>query len=567
MLLAASLGRRGVGLERRTGDAGSVPNTSSDAWDDGPSLLASLWRYRWLVLAGVLLAAVAGYGSSVRKTPQYEAVARLVLSGPGSATSEAGNAPPLDPDRYLRNQALVIGSSPVVLRAAEITGLPAATWRDTLSVQPGKDLDLVVIRVRASNGKDAAKLANAIVRAYQEVRSKRASEEYLAAEARLTTTTDTLKARLSDLDARLQGSGRGDPVLIAQREATASKLKDIVTEGVQASVAASLSENTIQLNEKAVAPTQPVEPRPRRTAAAAALFGLLAASALSWLLNQRRLRTPPPRAPDEASPAASGDLPGEIVLVVGAIPDFVQTGVEGPAPTVTASQSAAAKSYQAIAQQLELAAGRSELRTVLVASAEPGDGKTLTTLNVAIAAGQSGQSVLAVDADLRQRDLSKLCEINNRVGLSDMVHGNRDMTNGQYMWVVAFPGIQVIPGGSHVRDTIGVFTAASFGAILSTIREHVDLVLIDSPALSEGPDALEIAKYVDAAVVVVNPSTPLGVLRATRQRLEFAGVPVLGYVVNGEAWRGQIKPQTNGTNRSSPSAEHELRPATDGGLG
>jgi capsular exopolysaccharide synthesis family protein len=337
-----------------------------------------------------------------------------------------------------------------------------------------------------------------------------------------------------------------------------------VTEGVQASVAASLSESTIQLSEKAVAPTQPVEPRPRRTAAAAALFGLFAVSALTWLLNQRRLRTPQPGAPDEASPAASSDLPGEIVPVVGAIPDFVQAGVEGPAPTVTASQSAAARSYQALAQRLELAARGSELRAVLVTSPEQGDGKTLTTLNVAIAAGQSGQRVLAVDADLRQRDLSKLCQINGRVGLSDMVYGDRDMENGQYTWLVAFPSIQVIPGGSPVRDTTGVFKAASFGAVLSTIREHADLVLIDSPALSEGPDALETAKNVDAAVVVVNPRTTLGVLRATRQQLEFAGVPVLGYVVNGEAWRDQIKHQTNG---SSPSAEHHLRPATDGGLG
>src|SRR5215217_7309474 len=131
MLSAASLGRRRGGSERRTGMRGSVLNTSSDAWDDGPSLLASLWRYRWLVLLGVLVAALAGYVSSVRKTPQYEATARLVLSPPsGSAIGGAGNAPAIDPDRYMGNQALIIGSSPVVFHAAELAGVPAATWRD-----------------------------------------------------------------------------------------------------------------------------------------------------------------------------------------------------------------------------------------------------------------------------------------------------------------------------------------------------------------------------------------------------------------------------------------------------
>jgi Mrp family chromosome partitioning ATPase len=545
---------------------GSVLNTSSDAWDGGPSLLASLWRYRWLVLAGVLLAALVGYGLSVRKAPQYEAVARVFLSLPGaSAIPGAGNVPAVDPDRFMRNQALVIGSSPVIFRAAERAGVPAATWRHTLAVQPGKDEDLIVIRVRASNGKDAAKLANSLIVAYQEIHAERASEENLKVQAKLKATMDKLSARLDDLNAKLQGSGRGDPVLIAQRDAAGERLKELAAQGVQASVDASLAENTIQLTERAAVPTQPVEPRPRRTAAASALFGLFAVSALTWLLNQRRLRTPQPGAPDDAtSPTTSFGLPGETVPVLGVIPDFAQAGVEGPAPTAMAPQSAAAKSYQTIAQRLEFAAREAELSAVLVTSPEEGDGKTLTTLNVAIAAGQNGQSVLAVDADLRQRDLSKLCQINGRVGLSDMVYGNRGMESGQYTWLVEFPGIQVIPGGSHMRDATAVFKAASFGAVISTIREHADLVLIDSPALSEGPDTLEIVKHVDAAVVVVNPRTPLGVLGAAKQRLDLAGVPVLGYVVNGEASRGQVKRQTNG---SSHSAEHDLRAATDGGIG
>jgi Mrp family chromosome partitioning ATPase len=542
-----------------------VLSTPSDGWDDGSSLLVSLWRYRWLVVAAVLLGAFAGYGLSLRQPPQYEATASLLLSEPGqNAGSGAGGAPAIDPDRYMGNQARFMASSQVVARAAEMSGLPPATWRSTLNIQPLKDLDVIVVRVRASTGKNAAKLANSVVEAYQEIRSKRATAEDRAAEARLKAVTDELRTELANLDAKLQGSEADDPVLRARRDAAEGQLKAVVDQAVQASVAARLTDSSIQFTEKAWPPSQPVEPRPRRTAAAAALFSLLAVSALTWLLNQRRLRTPQPSPPDEASPMASVDQPGEIVPVVGAIPDFVQAGVEGPAPTVTASQSAAARSYQAIAQRLESAAREAELRTVLITSPEQGDGKTLTTLNVAIAAGHNSYSVLAVDADLRQRDLSKLCQINGRVGLSDMVYGNRDMDNGQYTWLVTFPGIQVVPGGSHVRDTTGIFEAASFGAVLSTIRKHAELVLIDSPALSEGPDALEIAKHVDAAVVVVSPRTPFGVLRATKQRLKLIGVPVLGYVVNGEAWRGQVKRQTNG---SSTSVEHDLRPATDGGLG
>jgi Mrp family chromosome partitioning ATPase len=201
--------------------------------------------------------------------------------------------------------------------------------------------------------------------------------------------------------------------------------------------------------------------------------------------------------------------------------------------------------------------------TLLITSPEPGDGKTITTLNLGIAAGRDGQIIIAVDADLQHRDLSELCHINGRVGLTDMAHANRDLVSGQYTWLVDFPGIQVIPAGAHVRDTTSVVTSPTFGSVMASIRERGDLVLVDSPALSEGPEALEIAKYVDAAVLVVNPRTPLGVLRATRQRLHAAGIPLLGCVVNGEVFRGQLKRQTNG---SFPAQENGRPPVRDVGV-
>jgi tyrosine-protein kinase len=537
---------------------------SSDAWDEGPSLLASLWRYRLLLLAGVFVGAFAGYGLSLRQPPQYDALASIQLSGPQqSAVPGAGNAPAMDPDRHLRNEAQYMTSSRVVTRAAELSGVPAATWRSTLVVTPAKEQDLIVIHVRASTGTAAAKIANSVVVAYQQVRSKQANKQIVAARERLRETTDKLRAELADLDAKLQGPGANDPVLRAQRESTEGYLKRILDEGVPATIMTRPASSLIEVTEKAFPPTQPVEPRPRRSAAAGALFGLFAVSALAWLLDRRRVQAaPPPSAAETAGPdqPAPSSLPGDDVPVLGAIPNFVELGVEGPVPTVTAPQSVPAKSYHAIAQLLQFAIKEAGLGVVVVTSPEPGDGKTTTTLNLAIAAGQNDQGMLVVDADLRRRNLSELCQINGRVGLSDMVDDNRDMNSGHYIWLVEFPGLQVIPGGSHVRDASSIFTAPSFGAVISTIRAHECPALIDSPALSEGPEALEIAKHVDAAVVVVSPRTPLGVLRATRQRLDLIGVPVLGYVINGETSPGQVKPHVNGV---FPFRRHGVRPTTD----
>jgi Mrp family chromosome partitioning ATPase len=99
---------------------------------------------------------------------------------------------------------------------------------------------------------------------------------------------------------------------------------------------------------------------------------------------------------------------------------------------------------------------------------------------------------------------------------------------------------------------------------MSRIQEYADLVLVDSPALSLAPDALNIARHVDAAIVVVTPESSVGVLRAARQRLDSVGIPVLGYVINGAVAPDQVKLQDNGSSLARTSA---LRPGTDAGTG
>jgi Mrp family chromosome partitioning ATPase len=559
-----------------------VPNTSNGEWDEGPSLLESIWRYRWLVLVAMLLGGFGAYAVSIRQPPLYEAVGRIFLTAPGQRFgSGAASGPSIDPDRYVRNQAQLMTSAPVISRAAEISGLPPATWRRKLSVVPSKDLDLIVIRVQAGTTREATKLVDSVAVAYQQVLTAQARDEVAGATERLASTTDKLRADLDELNAKLQDRP-DDPVLRARREATEGQLKAIVNEGVQVGVDATLADNAVRLRERAATDGVPVEPRPKRTAAAGGLFGLFASAGLAWGLNLRR-RSPTPRddaidarqgvdedapspGPGDGSglePAEIRSVPGDNTPVLGEIPNFAEIEVDGQVPAATAPQSVASNAYRLIAHWIEIASREADLARVLVTSPEPGDGKTVTTLNVAIAAAETRERVLVVDGDQRRRGLTYLCQIDGGAGLSDLVndHGNEA---GQCVWLSEFPGIQVVPAGTRVRDGSELSRMPSFGAAMSRIQEYADLVLVDSPALSLAPDALNIARHVDAAIVVVTPESSVGVLRAARQRLDSVGIPVLGYVINGAVAPDQVKLQDNGSSLARTSA---LRPGTDAGTG
>ncbi|HVD17023.1 MAG TPA: Wzz/FepE/Etk N-terminal domain-containing protein, partial [Actinomycetota bacterium] len=77
-------------------------------WDEGPGLVASVWRYRWLVAAVALAGALAGFGFSLVQPVMYEASSRVLLTAP-SADQE--------PDRFVRNEAAFMVSPPVLDRA------------------------------------------------------------------------------------------------------------------------------------------------------------------------------------------------------------------------------------------------------------------------------------------------------------------------------------------------------------------------------------------------------------------------------------------------------------------
>ncbi len=486
---------------------------------EGSSVLASVWRYRWLILTVGLVGALAGYAWAARQPAVYQASTRLLLSQGGSGVLGDDNRPSEDPDRYLRNQAQVITSTPVLSRAAKISRVPLSELRSTVTAVAAKDLDMITIQALAPTGKDAAKRADAVASAYQQTTAEQAKQSARNAIAELHATRDKLRANLAAVNDELATNPQ-DPALKAERDAISTQLSAVVSRAEQLSIIADRGDSTVELQEKAAVPTGPVRPRPRRTAAASAVFALLAATTLAWWLNNRH------RAGNlRGLPAQVLDAP-----LLGEIPDFGEVGVHGQVPTVMAPQSVVAAAYQVVAASLELAVRQTAVRTVLITSPEVGDGKTVAATNVAVAIGQTGRHVVLVDGDQRHRGLSNLCKMDGGTGLTDLA--SKAAAHGECIWLPDLPAIQVVPAGLADVSIPEFYRAPSFRTAMIHLREHGDLILIDSPALLAVPDAAAIAEHVDGVVVVVRPWTSASVLKEARHQLHSVGTPVLGYIIN-----------------------------------
>lgn len=495
----------------------------------GPDLLESVWRYRWLVAAATVLAGLAGFAASFLQTTLYEAEARLLLDDPGS-TSVFEDRAVQTGDRYVRNQAEAANSPQVMVRASELLEgqLTPEELRESVTARPSVDVDVLSLVARAQSPEDAALLADTVAEAYQELAAEDVQSNAEQAIGELNETKAELQARINQAEASL-AANPGNASLQAQRDAASAQLIQIEGRADQIAVDAALYGSGVELFQEAQLPESPAQPQPVRNAAVAAVLGLLASSAFAWW---RAEHTQTADRRQDAAPVLRAPL-------LGQVPDFAAVGVTGLDPTRSAPHSVAAEAFQFLVSSLEYALTQSNGSTVLITSAHPADGKTVTALNLAVAALRDGRRVLLADADERVRGLTGLCGAAPAPGLTDLVDDAIPFAGcTASVEVPGTTGLPFLPAGTRPDDPAGFFRTPGFRKVITRLREQADLVILDSPPILSVSDTSAIASQADGIVLVVSRGTSLRLLEEVRERLEFVGTPLLGYVFNRADVRG-----------------------------
>lgn len=489
----------------------------------GPGLPHAIWRYRWLIAVATILALTAGFGASFLQTARYQGEARLLLTDPRTA-GVFNEAVSMDATRYVRNQAQLVTSTPVAIRASEALGgqVSVEDVSERVTALPSADLDLITIQALAPTAAAAQALADAVAQGYQDEVTAEVQANAEAAIAELEQSAGELEARVNALEQGLDGAP-DSAVAQAERDAAVSQLITLQSRADQIAVDAALYGAGVELFEQAELPEGPAQPRPLRNAAVAAVLGVMAASAFAWWRAERT------QTADRRQDAAR--VLGAPLL--GVIPEFSAVGVTDAVPTQSSPQSVAAEAYQFIIASLEFALEAGGGSSVLLTSARPQDGKTTTAINLAVAAARDGRKVMLVDADERMRGLTKMSGVSPEPGLTDLADADVPFDGCVVTWKLDYRlGLPFVPGGSQVTDSAGFFRTAAFRTAMRRITERSDLVLLDSPPLLAVSDTSAIASQADGIVIVVNRGTPLALLEDVRQRLTFIGTPVLGYVFN-----------------------------------
>src|ERR1043166_5914078 len=178
------------------------------------------------------------------------------------------------------------------------------------------------------------------------------------------------------------------------------------------------------------------------------------------------------------------------------------------------------------------------LRTIVVSSANPSEGKTTVISNLGIALARTNRRVLLVDGDMRKPRLHDVFEVDNSVGLSDVLAGNASIAVRE----TKVPNLFLLPSGASADERL-LFTS-QLRQLLRRLKDEFDMVLIDTPPLLQMSDARLMGNQADAVILVVAQHTDRDAVLMCQQRLAEDGSYLLGTILNN--WNPKTSSLGNG---------------------
>lgn len=219
--------------------------------------------------------------------------------------------------------------------------------------------------------------------------------------------------------------------------------------------------------------------------------------------------------------------------VLGTMP-FLRRGSEQRLAYVTDAQPAAVallESSRIVRSNLMLAAAEAPLRSVLITSADPAEGKSLCAFNIATVMAFDGKRVILIDCDLRRPTQHRLGNVPLEPGFSNVLSGEATLDEALIPTSVA--NLTILPAGTLPSNPPELLGSPAGRSLIEGLKDRCDIVIIDSPPVLSLTDAQVLSSLADGVVLVVAAdSTPKPHVLRAQAMLRHIGGRLLGVILN-----------------------------------
>jgi succinoglycan biosynthesis transport protein ExoP len=482
-----------------------------------------------LVVASVLLAAAAAFAASSIQEKVYESKATLIV-GQSLSGVNPDYTQLLASQRLSTTYAAVARTRPNAEAVIEQLGLddtPDELLKRVVAEAPA-DSTLVTITAQDPNPERAAAIANAF--------AGQLIEASPAIEGRQTDLQESIDADLKATEAQIASIQARMETLTGLSERTPEQDAELATlEGRLVSLRSTYAtlltfssgsaSNLLSIIEPAAPPDVPISPRPLFNAIVAAVLGLFIAIGIAWVAH--RLSDTIDDADDVQDAAGLSTL--------GAIARMRRDAGRSEIYQLAAllyPRSGVAEAYRTLRTNIEFASVDAPVRSLLVTSSIPGEGKTVIAANLAVVFAQAGRSVLLVDADLRRPGAHLMFDLPNANGLTTLLRSD-DVSPDAIAQATEQDNLRVLSTGPLPPNPAELLASQRMRAVLERLGAAADLLIFDSPPLQAVADAAILSSFLDSTILVVDASrSHKRAVHQASEALVRADAKVLGAVLN-----------------------------------
>jgi succinoglycan biosynthesis transport protein ExoP len=482
-----------------------------------------------LLVASVVLAAGVAFVVSSLLPKVYEAKVRLNVGQSLSAVNPDYNQL-LVSQRLSATYAAVVTTRPILETVIGQLGLGVTSDEFLKRVRVDAPLDSTLLTIVAQDADPsrAAAIANAL------------AEELIAAspaiQGRQAEFLASIDADLNATQAQIDATQPQVETLSGLPSRTAAQDAELATlEGrlvsLRSTYATLLSfssgnvSNLLTVVEPAVAPLEPVSPRPLLNTLVAAVLGLLLAAGVVAVAEHLDDAVKDSDAVQEV--ASLGTL-GTIARMKG---DKGRSEIYRLA-VLLYPRSGVAEAYRTLRTNIEFASVDAPIRTLLVTSSIPGEGKTITASNLAVVFAQAGRRVLLVDADLRKPGVHIVFDLPNAHGLTTLLRSD-EMSLDAIAQATEQENLRILTTGPLPPNPAELLGSHRMRTILDGLKASGDLLIFDGPPLGAVTDSAILSSILDGTLFVIDAGrSHRGAVRLGRESLAKAGANVLGVVLN-----------------------------------
>jgi capsular exopolysaccharide synthesis family protein len=516
-------------------------------------------KWWWLAVLSFVLPAGVSYLVSRALPPVYQATT-VVIVGQSTQVVDLNNADVLTSEKLALTYADIAQRQPVLQGVVDTLHLQG-TWRDLgeqVQVRPVRNTQLLEISAEAGSPQEAQRTADEfahqlILLSPTALQGEEERDRQLVVRQRLETLQTRIQnglARLAALEAEMTNTQSAERLQELQNDR--SDLERVITDWETNDIELlSLREreapNHLSIVQPAQADPDPVRPRHMLNILLAGVMGLCVGIGTILPLEYLDDTLKSPR-----------DFSQSLNLTpLGTVNHFGNGPAKEHLVTSQPRFSAVSECYRMIRSNIHFAAVDQEVKTVLITSPGPGEGKSTTVANLGVVMAQAGLKTVILDADLRRPRQHEIFHLVNLSGLTDLLT-SPEFEIQSYLQDTNVENLSVIPSGFLPPNPSEMLASQRMKYLLFSLSNLADVIILDSPPATTFADAVVLSNRVDGVVLITEAGkTRRDIAMEAISNLRQAGANVLGAVLNRVSQRNtNYKYYASYANYGRPRSEH-----------